>query len=372
MRIVVVSSFEATSQWAHAINTVKMAQGFAQLGHEVIIVCRKLRNRKVTTDQLTEVYGLKESLRWIQLPYKVLGQRVHKHWRFALLALPIALAMRPDLVFARNYIFPWLSSKFGILTVAESHAHPGNNSAPFLRLVAATHHRTFRLWITISDYLTAYYRSIGVPEEKLVVLPTGVDFRLFRRPRTLPQNPYNVGAPVATYIGHLYDYKGIPAIMEAASLLPDVQFHLIGGWPEDIERQKVLIRKKGLRNMILHGSKPQNDIPPFLWHADVLLLPTSAKHPSARWTSPVKLGEYLASGTPTVATSIPALRQWLTDEEVEFVSPDDPVALVQGIQRLLHDHERTLSLTQAVLRKAQEWSYEKRAKKILELVGLIN
>lgn len=368
MRIIVASALEASSLWAHAINTVKMAQGFAQLGHEVIIVCRQSATGKTPSEKLAQIYGLKVPVRWIQLPRQVIRYTVDEHWRFALLALPLALTMRPDLVFARNYIFPWLSSKCRIPTVAESHAHPDNNTAPFLRLVDATHHQAFQLWITISDYLSDYYRSIGVPEEKLVVLPTGVDFRLFRRPTKLPQNPYNVGAPIATYIGHLYDYKGISTIMEAASALPDIQFHLIGGWSDDIVRQKAFIQKKGLRNVMLHGSKPQNDIPAFLWHADVLLLPPSANHPSAHWTSPVKLGEYLASGTPTIATSIPALRQWLTDEEVEFVPPDDSVSLAQGIQKILGNSKRAQSLSKAAPQKARQWAYENRAKKIVEMV----
>ncbi len=370
MRIVVASAFEASSQWAHAINTVKMAQGFARLGHQVTLICRQSPTGKTPPEKLAQMYGLREPLRWVQLPRQVVRYTVDEHWRFALLSLPITLLMRPDLIFARNYIFPWLSSKCRIPTVAESHAHPDNNTAPFLRLVDATHHQAFRLWITISDYLAAYYRSIGVPEEKLVVLPTGVDFRVFRRPTKMPKNPYTLGAPVATYIGHLYDYKGIPTIMEAASLLPDVQFHLIGGWTEDIERQQMLIQKKGLRNVTLHGSTPQNNIPPLLWHADVLLLPPSAKHPSSQWTSPVKLGEYLASGTPTIATSIPALRQWLTDEEVEFVPPDNSVSLAQGIQRILGDGKRTRLLSKTAPRKARQWSYEKRAKKILEMAKL--
>ena len=41
MKILVASAFEASSQWAHAINTVKMAQGFARLGHAVTLVCRR-------------------------------------------------------------------------------------------------------------------------------------------------------------------------------------------------------------------------------------------------------------------------------------------------------------------------------------------
>lgn len=371
MRILVASAFEASSHWAHAINTVKMAQGFARLGHEVTIICRHSQRGKVPSEKLAQSYGVTESLRWIQLPNQVFRYPVSQHWSFGLLALLATFWLCPNLVFARNYIFPWLTSRIGFATVAESHAHPGGNTSPFLRLVTATEHSAFRLWVTISQRLADYYHSLGVPIEKVIVLPDAVDLALFQRPDQLPPSPYPDGAPIAAYAGHLYDYKGIPTIVEAASLLPKVQFHLVGGWPDDVIRHRAKSQEVGLSNVTLHGVKPHAEVPPFLWHADVLLLPPSQYHPSAAWTSPLKLGEYLASGVPVVCTDIPALRDWVTDKEVEFVSPDDPKALVEGIRRVLCDKTRAEGLRRAGLLKAQDMSYERRAETILNRSGLL-
>lgn len=370
MRILVVSAFEASSQWAHAIHTVKMAQGFARLGHEVTLISRRPREGKVPPAELAALYGLNEPIEWVQLPHSVLSCPVDVHWRFAFLAMFMALRVRPDLVFTRNYVFPWLSSRLGYATVAESHTYPDNKTAPFLRLVSAARHHAFRLWVTISQRLADYYRSLGVPATKLAVLPDGVDFQLFKRPDRLPSSPYPKGAPVVAYVGHLYDYKGIPTILRAASLLPTVQFHLVGGWPDDVIRHRAQIQAMGSSNVTLHGLKPHAEIPPFLWQADVLLLPPSASHPSAAWTSPLKLGEYLASGTPVVATSIPALRDWLTDDEVKFVEPDDAEAMAEGIMDVLRDPDYARALCREGLKKARALSYEGRAKKIIERIAL--
>lgn len=367
MNLLVVGAFEANAHVAHAINTVKMAQGFARLGHEVTILCRRPQRGAVDPAALAKAYGLTEPLSWIQLPYLV-GQ----HWVFALASLPVLLRKKPDLVFARNYTVPLLSSRLGIATVAESHAHPDNRTAPFMHLVSTTPYPSFRLWVTISRRLADHYVSLGVPRDKLIVLPDAVDLQLFERPAVTPPSPYYGEKKAVAYVGHLYDYKGIPTILEAAALLPEADFHLVGGLPQDIRRQKTRIRQMGLFNVTLHGLYPHGQIPPFLWNADVLLLPPSAKHPSAAWTSPVKMGEYLASGTPVVATAVPALRDWLTGDEVRFVAPDDAGELMDGILAVLRDPDYAARLSQAGLEKASTLSYRHRAARIVERIGSLH
>jgi glycosyltransferase involved in cell wall biosynthesis len=369
MRILVAGSFEAASMWAHAVNTVKMAQGFARLGHDVTILCQGPSAGPIAPAELARLYGLTEALRWVQIPSTVLRHRVGEHWGFALLALPSILSSRPNMIFARNYILPWVTSRCGIPTIAESHAHPDNRTAPLLRLVSATRHKDFKTWVTISHHLAEHYRSLGVPEGKLLVLPDAVDLALFQRPQDLPSSPYSDRGPHVLYSGHLYDYKGIPTILQAAARLPAVEFHLLGGWPEDIARQQERANEQGLTNVVFHGLRPHSEVPPFLWHASVLLLPPSQHHPSAAWTSPLKLGEYLASGTPVVATDIPALRDWLTDTEVEFVPPDDPEAMARAIDHLLSNGARTQQLGLAGLGKARDLSYERRAASVLQAAG---
>jgi glycosyltransferase involved in cell wall biosynthesis len=370
MNVLVAGAFEASCHWAHAINTVKMAQGFASLGHRVTMVCRRPPQGRVDEAQLSASYGLGEPIRWIQLPRRILARRVGENWGFSALALLAALPARPHLVYARSYIFPWMSSRCGIPTVVESHAHPDNSSKPFLRLVDATRHRAFRLWVTISTHLSDHYQSLGVPAERLAVLPDAVDLGIFKRPHALPPSPYPTGKPVVAYVGHLYDYKGIPTVLEAASRLPDLRFHLVGGWPQDVAANAERIRRRGLTNVTLHGLKPHAEIPPYLWHADLLLLPPSADHPSAAWTSPLKLGEYLASGTPVVATSIPALRDLVVGTEVRFVEPDSPDSLAEGIAHVLGDSEYAASLSRDGSAKAEGLSYVRRAEAVLERIGL--
>jgi len=356
----VIAAIDAGSQMAHAINTIKMAGGFHSCGHQVILITRKPLQKKNDVD-LHDFYGIPSDILWIQVP-NFLGE----HLLFAIATLPFVLKYSPNLAYARNYACPWLFTKFDINTVGESHAHPSNNSRWFKKFIKSSHKCSFKALITINEVLSESYIEKGASDKKLYVLPDAVDPKLFGRPDLLPPSPYRSPKKIATYTGHLYDYKGIPTILEAAKELPDIEFHLVGGLPEDIDRQKKRISDMKLTNVYLDGLKPHKEVPNYLWYADILLLPPSANHPSAQWTSPVKAGEYLLSGTPVIATSIPALKRWFTDKEVEFINPDEPHEMATTIRCLLSDKKRTKELTENGIKWALENTYAKRAEKIVE------
>jgi len=366
MKTLVAGAFEAGSHWAHAINTVKMADGFARLGADVTLVCRRPRAGVVPASELAREYGLGAPLRWVQVRGHRLGRPSGPHREFAARALPTVLRVRPDLVYARNYALPAWTARLGITTAVETHAHPGNAEPAFRRLVRASHRPALRCWVTIADVLKVAHAQAGVPAEKILVLPDAVDVELFAPPADRGASPFPEAGPVALYAGHLYDHKGIPTVLGAATLLPGVRFHLLGGWPEDVDRWRLAAEREELSNVVLHGLRPHAEVPRYLWHADVLLLPPSGRHESAAWTSPVKLGEYFASGTPVVASAIPALRRQVKDDVVEWVEPDRPEALAAGIRRVLEAPGHAARLSENGRRAAGLLGYAQRARRIIE------
>jgi glycosyltransferase involved in cell wall biosynthesis len=366
MKILVAAAFSADSRFAHAINTIKMADGFAKLGHEVMVLCRRPAAGLVPARQLQEDFGIEKSIDFVQLRPRFLGRSLNQHGHFGIQVLLETLGRKPDFAYCRNYVAPAWLSRLGIDVVAESHAHPGNRSGPLQTMVAAAaRNEAFRTIVTIAPVLRDYFIELGVPTEKVQVLPDAVDLGMFRRPDNY-QRRRNSSRPRIVYAGHLYDYKGIPTILEAAARMPACDFALIGGTAGDIVRQRARAKELGIDNVKVPGLLPHSAVPAELWQADILLLPPSAQHPSARWTSPVKLGEYLASGTPVVATRIPALQYWLAEDEVVFVEPDDPQSLVRGIEALLRDAERARAVAGAGARAAEKLSYQARCQRIIE------
>lgn len=209
-----------------------------------------------------------------------------------------------------------------------------------------------------------------------MVLPTGVDRSFFRPLDDYPSEQYvcdfsktaiyATNGPVVLYSGHLYGYKGIFTILECAALLPGVNFYLLGGYETDVSMTQKKVDLMGLCNVNLLGMKPLSDLPKYLWASDILLLPPTADHPSAEWTSPVKLSEYCASARPIVCSDINALKRLVTDKQVWFFDSKDAHSLKKTIESVLRANNK---LIDSKLHEAREYaktnSVENRATKML-------
>lgn len=112
---------------------------------------------------------------------------------------------------------------------------------------------------------------------------------------------------------------------------------------------------------------PPATVPLYLRAADLLVIPNSAKDAdSARFTSPMKLYEYMASGTPILASNVPSLREALTEETALFVTPDDAAALARGVSESLAHPDEALSRARKAQEAARSHTWQERARRILE------
>ncbi|MEI7657639.1 MAG: glycosyltransferase family 4 protein [Phycisphaerae bacterium] len=365
MRIAVVSEIQLGSHRAHAINVVKTAGGMLRAGHSVVLVCRPPECDPRTPAEILADYG-EDRLDVIMQPDE--GGPFDPA-RFGSWATSVATSEGVDCVYARHFHAAIQCAAAAIPTVMETHAHVGDRREEVVKAMRSTQssRRGIRSIITIGAPLKTWFESLGAAPGCVHIVPDGVDVELFSppsRPSKPPVAMCRVSGPRITYAGHLYDYKGVPTILEAAALAPELSFVLLGGTPEDLKR--VRARAAGLSNVHALGAVPHVEVPAYLWHSDALLLPPSATDPSSSWTSPVKLGEYLASGTPVVASGIRALRRWVKDDHVRWFTPDDASSMVEAVRAALRESpEAAARRAAACAALARTYSYSTRATRIL-------
>jgi len=176
---------------------------------------------------------------------------------------------------------------------------------------------------------------------------------------------------VCGYFGHLYAGRGVELIEALAERRPTVLFVVAGGYEAEIA-----VRQKRNRraNLIFIGHLPHHTALQLAKCVDVLLMPYQARvslgipgYDTARWMSPMKMFEYMASGVPMVSSDLPVLREVLHHEENALLVPPASVdAWAEAIDRLLADSalSRRLAGT-AYTQYERQHTWEHRARALL-------
>ena len=237
--------------------------------------------------------------------------------------------------------------------------------------------REARVWRLADAYVTTT-RSLATELEArfgarplVAVVPNGV--RLPAERRFDPPEPQP--NPVLVYAGHLYPWKGVDLLVGAIARLPDVCAVVVGGHPAetDLDRLRRLSERLGVQNRIeFTGLVARAEVPALLARASVLVLPTTSTPSASRYTSPLKMFEYLAVGKPIVASDLSAIREILVDgDNAVLVKPSDEDALVGGIRRVLDDRPLATRIASAAFDQAEAYSWDRRAERIETLLRAV-
>lgn len=155
----------------------------------------------------------------------------------------------------------------------------------------------------------------------VALLPNAVNTRLFARGRVYPR-PSDLPRARAVYlcVGSLWaDFFDWDLVNTLARARPDAAIALIGEYRGQC--------KSPAPNVHFLGLRAQADLPAYVAHASVCLLPLKLER-MVRAVNPLKVYEYLAMGRPVVATAIPEL------EEMPFVlTAHGPAEFMEAARR---------------------------------------
>ncbi len=240
--------------------------------------------------------------------------------------------------------------------------------------------REGRVWRRADGYV-AITRTLGDemssrfgPRQRVAVIPDGarvVDDAELHVSGTSENAPDGAQAVIG-YAGHLYPWKGVHVLLEALVHVPGARAVIVGGMAgeSDLDRLKRRARELDVdRRVDFVGQVAPPRVAAHLRRARVLVLPNTATDLSSRYTSPLKLFEYMASARPIVASDLPSLREVLRDGENALLVPaGDARGLAAAVRRLFDDPALALRLAASAKRDAAAYSWERRAERIEALM----
>ena len=219
-----------------------------------------------------------------------------------------------------------------------------------------------------------YLIDKGVAEEKITLIPNGVDPAMFdpEADGKALREKWGLDAKfVVTYAGALGLANDIETILRTARHLrdaSDIHFMLVGDGKERANLE-ALAERWQLSNVTFLGMQPKSAIAEILAASDACVA-TLKDIPMFRTTYPNKVFDYMAAGRPTILAIDGVIR-----EVVEsacggvFVPPGDDQALADVVQSLAQEQSRVENMGQAARRYVVEhFNRRHHADQFIELV----
>jgi glycosyltransferase involved in cell wall biosynthesis len=201
-----------------------------------------------------------------------------------------------------------------------------------------------------------------------VVIPNAVDSNMFNPSvgGTGIRKRHNIASDekVVLFVGRLVSHKGIEHLLDAARLVPDVKFIIVGGgeFADDL-RMRHSHESEG--NVIFAGRVPYSDLPKYYAACDVSVLPSVSRLEAFG----IAALEGMSSGKPVVVSDIPGVREVITDgEEGLLCEPLNPEDLARKITFLMESDARRRGMGARGREKIEKYfNIERIAKSVAEV-----
>jgi glycosyltransferase involved in cell wall biosynthesis len=213
----------------------------------------------------------------------------------------------------------------------------------------------------VSQYLVEQTKNL-TNKSPIYYLPNGVDVVKFQKKEENPPSDLaNIPHPRITFVGALTTWIDFKLIQKTATSLMDHHFVLIGPIDPSVADNPALKSLQSMENVHFLGAKPYDQVPNYLHHSDVLLLPRTMD-PYSLACDPLKLYEYLATGKPVVSTDHPSIQRFLSFVEKGENADQITKGIIESLNR--SEEKRKLQLD-----SVDSLSWETRLNRLLELIN---
>ncbi|MDI6825973.1 MAG: glycosyltransferase [Candidatus Aenigmarchaeota archaeon] len=197
----------------------------------------------------------------------------------------------------------------------------------------------------------------------MYLIPNGVDVDFFKPKYKGSKIRDKFSCPLIVFVGVLYKSCDLDIVIDAMKYVVNdlpAKLIIVGDGPRKIEFFERVKKLKLERNVIFVGHKRRELVPEFIGAADVVVLPMKdnlANHSR----SPVKLGEYLASGKAVVASNVGVAKEIIENYHNGILTSNNPKKFGEATVELLYNE----MLRKKIERNARKTAEEKLDWKII-------
>ena len=210
-----------------------------------------------------------------------------------------------------------------------------------------------------------FIKKYQVNPKKITVLPSGSSIRLTRQPRLSNNKRLKIG-----YFGSISASKGINTLIKLSKIDPGNDYYIYGGTKEEIYK----IKKRNInKNLYLNENIPYAGLSKIMIKMDILTIPYTKIIRSigevdeiSKYTSPLKLFDYLAAGKIIISSDLKVLREVISSSNAYFVKNYENIfEWKKNIKMVRNNKKKNLIMCMNNFRLSKEYDHHKRVKKYI-------
>ena len=364
MKICYLANTAIPSTNASAIQIVKMCEAFSKLKNHVTLITANSSNGNIFN-----FYNVEKKFRFKKIKYFKKFPLGIKFYLFSIFSILESIKFKPDIYITRNFFTCFLLTLFKKKTILELH-HSLNTESRIVRFIVKNYdffnskHLVKFIAITNSvknDFISKY----SIKSNKIIVLPSGSSIKENFKFK-IKKKKINIG-----YFGSLYKSRGLDLIIKLASIDPKNDYYVYG----NIKQVKLSIFEKTKKNLHIKDYVPYKKVSKILLNMDLLLMPYTSSITVAgdvgdisKYTSPLKLFDYLSVGKPIICSNYDVLKEIITDNQNAIFVKDykNAFAWKKEITKLINKPEKMKIISENNYKLGQKYSHRARALKILD------
>ncbi|NWG32044.1 MAG: glycosyltransferase family 4 protein [Rhodocyclaceae bacterium] len=346
------------SKDGQAVHIEELIGALRQLGHEVRVVAPEIAPAGGMGEDATLVHKLKAALpkalyELLELAYSWVAYRR---------LLQAAREFEPDFIYERYNLYllagAMLKRKLGIPLLLEVNSplaeersrHSGGLGLPRLaRWAEATAWRSADHVLPVTRVLAGYVKAAGVPDERITVIPNGINREHFAVAPAPDQAKLRLdlsGKLVLGFTGFVRDWHGVDRVirwMATPGAPANAVLLVVGDGPVRGDLEKLAEDLRLRERVRFTGVIDRDRVPEHVAAFDIALQPAVVPY-----ASPLKLFEYLALGKAVIAPRQPNIEEILGDgDNALLFDATEPGAFERGLTRLCADPELRARLSAA-------------------------
>ena len=335
------------SKDGQAVHIEEMIAALRELGHEVRVVAPPTGEGDAMGAEVGWVQRLRNHLPKAVYELLELGYSLVAYRRL----LRVAREFKPDLLYERCNLFLlsglMLKRRLGLPMLLEVNSPLTDERLRFggLGLPWLARWSENAVWrgadrvLPVTQVLADAVAAQGVPRERLVVIPNGINEAHFAAAPSPEAARARLGfgdALVLGFTGFVRDWHGVNRVLRwmASPAAPArARLLIVGDGPARADLQALAAELNLQDRVSFTGVVPREAVPAYVAAFDIALQPAVTPY-----ASPLKIFEYLALGKAIIAPRMPNIEEILRDDDNALLfDPKDDASLARALTALSAD-----------------------------------